>query len=72
MDMESQIMRSVKFINAELEAVLGVFKTAFVFLPGDNVAIGDKIYVVSSTLKYVYLDAEEVEYIRISPVEDNK
>lgn len=65
-------MRSVRFIDSQTMAVLGVFKSIFVYNTGDHVAISDKVYIVISTLKYVYLDAEEVEYVSVSLAGDNK
>lgn len=61
-------MRCVKFIDKEHEAVLGIFKSCFVYNSSDKVVINDRVYVVIDTLKYVYLDAEEVEFINVTSV----
>lgn len=69
MELEN-LMRNVKFIESELNVSFGGYKSSFIFIPEDLVVVADKVYKVVKTTKFVYPDAEEIEYVNILYVED--
>lgn len=58
-------MHIIELQDSETTANLGRFKTTLKFNIGDEIVFSEDVYVIERTLKFLYPESDDVEYIYV-------